>query len=88
MNNPYIEKRLRKLLKMMRAHFANEHPDPDQTLPCKYLDDIEEEITKLITQRELQSRRNEVGLIDMGDPEYPSKRLADLTSQLNSLQGE
>lgn len=50
------DKELDKLLKMMRAHFANEHPDPDQTLPCKYLDDIENEIQALIHQQVREAR--------------------------------
>lgn len=43
-----IEGQIHYLLKMMRAHFANEHPDPDQTEPCKYLDDVEDELLALI----------------------------------------
>lgn len=47
----------------------------------------------LITQRELQSRIDELRNIEqdmnyMGDQVKVNKRLADLTSQLNSLQGE
>ncbi len=33
---------------MLRAHHETEHPDPDQTEGCRYLDDVRNEIMHLI----------------------------------------
>ena len=35
-------------------------------------------IEALITEAELKARKNEVGMINMGDNEYPAKRLTQL----------
>jgi len=35
-------------------------------------------ILALIAESELKARKNEVGMINMGDNEYPAKRLAQL----------
>lgn len=42
------------------------------------IDQAKQSIAQKVREEILRARRNEVGLIDMGDPEYPRKRLEEL----------